>query len=121
MVAAPKDRASANEEVILEVSNLKMHFPVTEGIIFQRVTGLIKAVDDISFSVRRGETMGLVGESGCGKTTTGRCILQLTRPTSGRIKFEGANLVELKSKDLREMRKKLAPIITQEATTLLEQ
>ena len=110
MVAAPKDHASAKEEVILEVKNLKMYFPVTEGIIFQRVAGLIKAVDDISFSVRRGETMGLVGESGCGKTTTGRCILQLTRPTSGTINFEGANLMELNPGDLREMRKKLQVI-----------
>ena len=110
MVAAPKDHASAKEEVILEVKNLKMYFPVTQGIIFQRVAGLIKAVDDISFSVRRGETMGLVGESGCGKTTTGRCILQLTRPTSGTINFEGANLMELDPGDLRDMRKKLQVI-----------
>ncbi|MCH7477671.1 MAG: ATP-binding cassette domain-containing protein [SAR324 cluster bacterium] len=110
MVAAPQDRASVKDEVILEVNNLKMYFPVTEGIIFQRVVGQIKAVDDISFSVRRGETLGLVGESGCGKTTTGRCILQLTRPTSGTIRFEGTNLIELKPKDLRQMRKKFQVI-----------
>ena len=110
MVAAPQDRASVKDEVILEVNNLKMYFPVTEGILFQRVVGQIKAVDDISFSVRRGETLGLVGESGCGKTTTGRCILQLTRPTSGTIRFEGTNLIELKPEDLRQMRKKFQVI-----------
>ena len=72
-------------DVLLEVKNLKMYFPVTSGLIFQRAVAQIKAVDDISFTVRRGETLGLVGESGCGKTTTGRCILQLYKPTSGEV------------------------------------
>ena len=68
-------------EPLLRVESLVKHFPVTGGVV--------KAVDDVSFEVRRGETVGLVGESGCGKTTTGRCILQLERPTSGRVIFEG--------------------------------
>ncbi|HEX6528821.1 MAG TPA: ABC transporter ATP-binding protein, partial [Burkholderiales bacterium] len=70
-------------EALLEVQNLVKHFPVGGGM-FSGPTGLVRAVDDVSFSVRRGETVGLVGESGCGKTTTGRCILQLERATSGR-------------------------------------
>ena len=71
------------DQVLLDVKHLKMYFPVTSGVVFQRTVGQVKAVDDVSFVVRRGETLGLVGESGCGKTTTGRCILQLHRPTSG--------------------------------------
>ncbi|MCH8277284.1 MAG: ABC transporter ATP-binding protein, partial [Bacteroidetes bacterium] len=69
-----------------------MYFPVTSGMIFQRAVAHIKAVDGVSFFVREGETLGLVGESGCGKTTTGRCILQLYHPTEGEIIFEGQDL-----------------------------
>ena len=99
-----------SDNVLVEVRNLKMYFPVTSGILFQRTVGHIKAVDDISFSVRRGETLGLVGESGCGKTTTGRCILQLYRPTSGTILFEGRNLGTMKGGDLRAMRRQMQVI-----------
>ena len=74
--------------VLLEVKNLKMYFPVTSGLIFQRAVAHIKAVDGVNFFVREGETLGLVGESGCGKTTTGRCILQLYRPTHGQVFFQ---------------------------------
>ena len=70
-------------ETLLHVAGLKMHFPITKGIVFQRQVGAIKAVDGISFDLYRGETLGLVGESGCGKSTTGRAILQLYRPTEG--------------------------------------
>jgi oligopeptide transport system ATP-binding protein len=96
-----------NGDVLLEVKNLKMHFPVTSGIIFQRAVAHIKAVDDITFQVRRGETLGLVGESGCGKTTTGRCILQLYRPTSGQIFFEGQELTKLTTRQMRLMRRQM--------------
>jgi oligopeptide transport system ATP-binding protein len=96
-----------NGDVLLEVKNLKMHFPVTSGIIFQRAVAHIKAVDDITFQVRRGETLGLVGESGCGKTTTGRCILQLYRPTSGQILFEGQELTKLTTRQMRLMRRQM--------------
>lgn len=99
-----------NTETLLEVNNLKMHFPVTAGILFQREVASIKAVDDISFTVQRGETFGLVGESGCGKTTTGRCILQLNKPTSGSIKFEGHELTEFSSTEMRSMRKEMQVI-----------
>ena len=70
---------------LLEVKGLRMHFPVTEGVVRRRLVGEVKAVDGIDLTIRRGETLGLVGESGCGKTTTGRCILRLERPTAGRL------------------------------------
>ncbi len=76
---------SDNDNVLVDVQNLKMYFPITQGIIIQRHIGDIKAVDGISFFIRRGETLGLVGESGCGKSTTGRAILQLYRPTAGHV------------------------------------
>ena len=77
------------DDILLEVRGLKMYFPVTAGAIFQKTVGQIKAVDDVSFFIRRGETLGLVGESGCGKSTTGRAILQLNKPTAGEVLFEG--------------------------------
>ena len=82
------------DDTLLEVRGLKMYFPVTSGILFQRAVAYIKAVDDISFTVRRGETLGLVGESGCGKTTTGRCILRLYKPTEGEILFDGVDVAQ---------------------------
>ncbi|MFQ6015622.1 MAG: ABC transporter ATP-binding protein [Anaerolineae bacterium] len=96
--------------ILLEVKNLKMYFPITRGIVLQRKVGDIKAVDDITFFIRRGETLGLVGESGCGKSTTGRAILQLYRPTAGDVYFEGQNLVEMKGETLRRMRRKMQMI-----------
>src|SRR5206468_12220620 len=82
-------------EDLLEVRDLKMHFPLTKGIIFQRKVGAVQAVDGLSFEVRRGETLGLVGESGCGKSTLGRAILQLYRPTEGEVIFEGTDLTKI--------------------------
>src|SRR5215213_11872059 len=76
-------------ESLLSVNNLVMHFPLTRGIIFQRKVGAVQAVDGISFNVKPGETLGLVGESGCGKSTTGRAILQLYKPTDGEVIFKG--------------------------------
>lgn len=106
----PLSRVLPQTDRLLEVKNLKMYFPVTEGIIFQKTVGEIKAVDDISFFMRKGETLGLVGESGCGKTTTGRCILQLTKPTSGRILFEGDDITKFSSAQLRAVRRKIQVI-----------
>jgi oligopeptide transport system ATP-binding protein len=99
-----------SEEVILRVENLVKHFPITRGIIFQKQIGAVRAVDDISFEVFKGETLGLVGESGCGKSTTGRAILQLHRPTSGHVLFEGVDLVTVKDKELRKLRRKMQMI-----------
>jgi oligopeptide transport system ATP-binding protein len=96
--------------VMLQVDNLVKHFPITQGIVIQRQIGAVHAVDDISFSIRKGETFGLVGESGCGKSTTGRTILQLFRPTSGSVIFDGVDLVKTKGEELRRMRRKMQMI-----------
>ncbi|MGH8691704.1 MAG: ABC transporter ATP-binding protein [Burkholderiales bacterium] len=96
-------------EPLLEVKNLVKHFTVGAGFL-GRTAGVVRAVDDVSFEVRRGETVGLVGESGCGKTTTGRCILQLERPTSGQILFEGADLAALDEQALRAVRRRVQVI-----------
>jgi oligopeptide transport system ATP-binding protein len=96
--------------ILLNVENLKMWFPITQGIVLQRHIGDIKAVDGVNFFIRRGETLGLVGESGCGKSTTGRAILQLYRPTAGDVYFEGENLCQLKGEKLRRMRRKMQMI-----------
>ena len=100
----------ASEETLIEVNDLRMHFPVTEGIIIPKVVAHVKAVDGITFKIRKGETLGLVGESGCGKTTTGRCILQLENPTSGEILYEGVNLNELNAKGMTPYRQKIQVI-----------
>lgn len=105
-----QNTSSRDEDVLLQVNNLKMYFPVTSGLIFQRAVAQIKAVDDVTLSVRRGETLGLVGESGCGKTTTGRCILQLYKPTEGSIVFDGQELVGLRSRQMRQMRRQMQVI-----------
>jgi oligopeptide transport system ATP-binding protein len=95
---------------LLQVQNLKMYFPITQGIILQRQVGWVRAVDDISFGVRRGETLGLVGESGCGKSTTGRAILQLYKPTAGSVEFLGKQLTTLSGGELRKMRREMQMI-----------
>jgi oligopeptide transport system ATP-binding protein len=100
----------AGTEVLLKVDKLVKHFPIMRGTIFRKQVGAVRAVDGISFDVHRGETLGLVGESGCGKSTTGRAILQLHRPTSGHVYFEGVDLVELKGENLRKMRRKMQMI-----------
>ena len=105
--AAP---AGHDDDVLLEVNNLKMYFPVTSGMLFQRTVAHVKAVDDVSFTVKKGETLGLVGESGCGKTTTGRCILQLYKPTDGEVIFEGQDLTRLGTKQMRGMRREMQVI-----------
>ena len=100
---------SDNAEVLLHVNDLKMHFPMYRGV-FQRQVGAVRAVDGISFDVFRGETLGLVGESGCGKSTTGRTILQLYKPTAGEVNFDGSDLIKLHGEDLRKMRRKMQMI-----------
>ena len=107
--ASPVD-SSVGEDAFVQIRNLKMHFPVTEGTIVQKTVAHVKAVDGVSFNINRGETLGLVGESGCGKTTVGRCILQLERPTAGEIMFDGRDLTQLTQKELIPVREKVQVI-----------
>jgi oligopeptide transport system ATP-binding protein len=95
------------ENTLVRVENLVKHFPITRGIVFQRQIGAVRAVDDISFSIRRGETLGLVGESGCGKSTTGRTIIQLHQPTSGKVYYEDKDLTAISSEEMRRYRREL--------------
>jgi peptide/nickel transport system ATP-binding protein len=94
---------------ILEVDDLKMYFPVTRGLLRRKVAD-IKAIDGVSFNLKKGETLGLVGESGCGKTTVGRCILRLYKPTSGKILFDDSDISDYKEKELRSVRSNMALI-----------
>jgi oligopeptide transport system ATP-binding protein len=100
----------SKDQVLVQVENLTKHFPITQGIIFQRQVGAVRAVDGVTFNIYRGETLGLVGESGCGKTTAGRTILQLYLPTAGRVVFDGIDLTSLKGEVLRRMRQRMQMI-----------
>ena len=116
MTGPPSKReeiSSQNERqdhTILQVRNLKKHFFVTSGIVLQSVVGVIKAVDDVSFFVRKGETLGLVGESGCGKTTIGRCILRLEIPTAGQVFFQEKDLSQVSDSEMRALRRNIQVI-----------
>ncbi len=100
----------AGTDALVRVRNMKMYFPVTEGALISRVVAHVKAVDGISFDIRKGETLGLVGESGCGKTTTGRCILQLETATNGEIWFDGQELNSLSKAEMRPLRQRIQVI-----------
>jgi oligopeptide transport system ATP-binding protein len=108
--AAAPSGAKSDGKVLVSVKGLKKYFPITAGIILQRQVGAVKAVDDVSFDVYEGETLGLVGESGCGKSTTGRTVLQLYKPTAGTITFEGKELTTLPPSELRAMRRRMQMI-----------
>ena len=97
---------SANEP-LLQVRDLHKHFPIREGLLIERKVGEVRAVDGVSFDIVAGETLGLVGESGSGKSTTGYCVLQLLKPTSGSIRFEGTELTELGREEMRRMRREM--------------
>ena len=94
-------------EELLRVENLEKHFPITRGVIFQKEIGRVRAVDGVSFSVERGETLGVVGESGCGKSTMARCIMRLLDPTGGKVIFNGQDITKLKGCDLMKVRREL--------------
>ena len=105
--AAPARTAS--KDVLLDIDCLKMHFPIRRGLLRRRV-GEVKAVDGVTLKIRRGETLGLVGESGCGKTTVGRCISRLYTPTGGRICFDGTDITSMPEKEFRPLRRKISVI-----------
>ncbi|MFQ5407673.1 MAG: ABC transporter ATP-binding protein [Anaerolineales bacterium] len=102
--------ASDNGAPLVQVADLKKHFPISRGVIVSRQVGAVKAVDGVTFEIATGETLGLVGESGCGKSTTGRAVLQLHRPSAGSVRFEGAELTTLNDEQLRRLRPKMQMI-----------
>ena len=95
---------------LLEVRDLKMYFPITQGVVLERHVGDVRALDGVSFAIRRGETLGLVGESGCGKSTAARAITRLYRPTAGSVRFDGVELTALEGEPLRRMRRRMQMI-----------
>src|SRR4026207_508749 len=97
------DHLEHTGETLVEVNNLVKYFPVRAGLL-QRVVNQVKAVDDVSFSVKKGETLGMVGESGCGKTTVGRTMLRLIEPTAGSVQFENKDVFTLKPRELKIVR-----------------
>ncbi len=101
-----RQRGDYGMDILVRVDDLKKYFPVSSGLL-RRNVGAVRAVDGVTFNILRGETLGLVGESGCGKSTLGRTILQLHRPTAGRVYFEGLDLIEMKGSDLRRMRQNM--------------
>ena len=109
-VAQPSSERAPTERPLVEVRGLAMHFPISEGIVMTRKIGDVKAVDGVDFSIARGETLGLVGESGCGKTTTGRCILRLETPTAGEILFDGRDVTRMERRDLLLLRRRMQVI-----------
>jgi oligopeptide transport system ATP-binding protein len=102
--------AAASETPLLDVRGLTMHFPITEGIVLSRKAGDVKAVDGVDFTIGRGETLGLVGESGCGKTTTGRCILRLEKPTAGQVLYDGRDVARMERGELTRLRRRMQVI-----------
>jgi oligopeptide transport system ATP-binding protein len=101
---------NTSSDVLLDVQNLEVHFPITQGIVIQHKIGAVRAVDGISFQVKKGETLGVVGESGCGKSTTGRTILRLNKPTSGHVYFNGQDVAHLRGEELKKARRNMTMI-----------
>ena len=105
------------KEPLVKVENLKMHFPLTKGLI-SRVYGHVKAVDDVSFEIYEGETFGLVGESGCGKTTTGKCVLRVLDPTDGKIWYAGKDIAKIPQNEMKQYRRELQMIFQDPQSSL---
>src|SRR6187397_2591569 len=106
----PGAKRPAGDAPLLRVQDLKVWFPITEGMLIERHVGDVRAVDGVSFDLKRGETLGLVGESGCGKSTTGRAIVRLYKPTAGSIEFDGQGISQVDGKDLQRLRRRFQMI-----------
>ncbi|MET8262094.1 dipeptide ABC transporter ATP-binding protein [Micromonospora sp. NPDC005205] len=118
MTASPANPTKVRGETILAVDNLVKHFPITQGVLFQRQIGAVKAVDGVSFELRRGETLGVVGESGCGKSTLARLLMRLETPTSGRATLEGKDLFKASGGELRRLRRNMQMVMQDPYTSL---
>ena len=108
----------ARGDVILEVRDLVKHFPLTQGILFKKQVGAVRAVDGVSFDLYQGETLGIVGESGCGKSTLARLLMALEEPTSGQVRFKGEDVFERKGKQLKAMRRNIQIVLQDPYTSL---
>ncbi|MFF5174804.1 ABC transporter ATP-binding protein [Micromonospora sp. NPDC000089] len=117
-MTAPASPTKVRGETILSVDNLVKHFPITQGVVFQRQTGAVRAVDGVSFELRRGETLGIVGESGCGKSTLARLLMRLETPTSGRATLNGRDLFQAKGGELRRVRRNMQMVMQDPYTSL---
>ncbi|MDQ3983303.1 MAG: dipeptide/oligopeptide/nickel ABC transporter ATP-binding protein, partial [Actinomycetota bacterium] len=106
----PADVPRTSRDPLVEVRNLTKYFPITKGIVFQKEVARVHAVEDVSFQIYPGETLGLVGESGCGKSTTARLVLKLLDPTSGQVIFDGRDITGLKRRELRPIRREMQMI-----------
>jgi peptide/nickel transport system ATP-binding protein len=116
--AAELSAATKGAEVLLEVNDIKVHFPIRKGVLIDKVVGYVYAVDGVSLAVKRGETYGLVGESGCGKTTLGRAILRLVEPTAGSVIFDGVNVADLEAEPLRKIRRRMQMVFQDPLSSL---
>ncbi|MEV7331708.1 dipeptide ABC transporter ATP-binding protein [Micromonospora sp. NPDC093244] len=117
-MTAPASPTKVRGETILSVDNLVKHFPISQGVLFQRQVGAVKAVDGVSFELRRGETLGVVGESGCGKSTLARLLMRLETPTSGRATLEGKDLFKASGGELRRLRRNMQMVMQDPYTSL---
>ncbi len=116
--AAELSAATKDAEILLEVNDIKVHFPIRKGVLIDKVVGHVYAVDGVSLAVKRGETYGLVGESGCGKTTLGRAILRLVEPTAGSVLFDGVDVADLKPEPLRQIRHRMQMVFQDPLSSL---
>ncbi|MFU8851641.1 ABC transporter ATP-binding protein [Micromonospora sp. SL1-18] len=117
-MTAPASPTKVRGETILTVDNLVKHFPITRGVLFKKQIGAVKAVDGVSFELRRGETLGVVGESGCGKSTLARLLMRLEKPTAGRASLEGKNLFKSSGAELRRLRRNMQMVMQDPYTSL---
>ncbi|MBC8993455.1 MULTISPECIES: ABC transporter ATP-binding protein [Micromonospora] len=117
-MTAPADATKVRGETILSVDHLVKHFPISQGVLFKKTIGHVKAVDGVSFELRRGETLGVVGESGCGKSTLARLLMRLETPTAGRVTLEGRDLLRAGGADLRRLRRNMQMVMQDPYTSL---